>query len=356
MEFAEIDTEAANDERLLSILCAVDHEFPCIGRYFRSGAHRRQVIASALAPAIKARGNDRNVALARLGATAPDANTETLLAAAGRAICEERGSNLIRRAYGECPHGFIGALERCGSTAHSKGFYLDLYRVFHLPENRHIARALRHESHVHPRLLRTAMTLPAYLCTTNFLTAVCRYDAGEFVAAVELILQVCPSVTPAALSESIPTGDDVSVPNWISKWIGRAALPEGPIADDELMIPVRSVAEMEALGREMRNCLRTKSVKALSGANSYLRATVNDAPYAIELEKSGQEWSLSGIYATKNRPVPTDVEENLSARLAARGIMPDRSDRAVTDRWEPIRRALRHAPLVDEDFDPVWVE
>jgi hypothetical protein len=356
MEFAEIDSGAAGDESLLAVLGAIDFEFPCMGRYFRAGAHRRQVVAAALAPTLKARGDDKKVALARLGAVSPDLEVGQLLAAVGLAISEERGADLIRRAYGDCPHGLIGALERSGGTAHSSRYYRDLFRVFYLPEHRTRAKTLQYEPELSPRLVRTALELPVHFCVSGFLHAAARTNLSSLLAAVDLIKEIC-SATDEALAASIPKGDDVSINSWVAEWTAKASLPRLPTLADDLLTPLVTVAEMQTLGREMRNCLHSKSISALSGKSSYLRAMIDDAPYVVELVKAGSAWSVGGIYASRNLPVPTEVKKTLTARLEANGILPESSCCGDNDRWEPIRRALRNAPLTEEDFyQPDWME
>lgn len=355
MEFSEINTERAlSNGPLLSTLCQIDLEFPSLGRYFLSGSQRQHVVAAALSVAIMARGAERRIAFARLAAVSPDLEIGPLLAAVGQAISKERGAALIRRAYGEVPHGYIAALGKCGS-ANSK-FYLDLFRIFHLPEHRKLAKLLQYESCLQPRLIRVALMLPPYLCVGNFLNAAIRANVEELLAAVELIKEICPLLaTEEALAASIPRGN-VSVHSWIAGWTAKASLPPAPIPGDDLLTPLMTVAEMQTLGREMRNCLHSRSISALSGKSSYLRARINDAPYVVELEKIGSNFSVGGIYASRNLPVPTEVERALTTRLAAKGMLPASPFGGDNDRWEPLRRALRNAPLTEEDFyQPDWM-
>lgn len=326
----------------LNIVCSLDAPAPGFaGAYLRASARRRQIVHAAFAAMLSpAASNDGS------GSASADeiVNTGTIWS-----LLRKRERQVVEAAFGCCPSGFLGALGKLGSGAHSPEFYGDLFGVFNDPEHAASASALLHLDRIHAGRLGAVKLLPAKWRLPGVVAKVDTVPAArKFLRSIELIRQWCPSANEATLDAGINRlNSDGSIASFVACWVRKTVFPQGPIASTAEIGQIRNAGELDAAALRMRNCLRDQIADILGETSAFYVIAGLARPVVAHLQREDLRapWGLEDVYIAGNREVPAELRREAEKVLKRNGFDPDvQRERSHSD-IETIRSYIWQADL-----------
>ena len=231
----------------LDVACSLDQVAPgFVGGYLRASARRRQVIHAAFScmpdivrsaelpePVSRWRGARPSTNISKSAErSAPDEIIALLPTDEARALLTEREHRLINRHFGDCPSGYLGALTKLGSVAHSPRAYRKLFEIFSRPEHLATARALGHLDRISEDRIGVAQLLPLRWRYSGLIAKLEEPKAArQFLQSLDLIRRWCPGVIDAAIDDEIRRlSRSGTVARFIAGWVRRAKFDAQPIS------------------------------------------------------------------------------------------------------------------------------
>ncbi len=111
---------------------------------------------------------------------------------------------------------------------------------------------------------------------------------------------------------------------WLHTVLGHAGLPPPPWPGTEMIVPLRTVAEIRATGREFRNCLAGEDwwLSAVLGQRCFYRigGSIDPAIVSVAFDPLLGAWRIESYRGPANRALKRGVERRLLAAFAAAGI------------------------------------
>lgn len=321
----------------LNAICALDSTVPgCAGAYLRASGRRRQIVHAAFAqmPDIY-RSAEKPI---------PEGTVRVVAATEIWALLAGRERDIIRHYYGECPAGFLNALGKLGFGAYWPQFYRDLFKIFALPENETIARALIHLDRIDEDRLTVAKLLPTRWRLAGLIQKLeSPTSARKFLRSLALVRQWSPDVPDAAIDEEISRlSRNGSVAGFIARWARRSTFCSGPLSDSDALRQIRNAADLDRTGVRMRNCLRDQLGDILARTSTYYLIISLGEPVIVHLHRSQPDapWVLEDFYINNNRKVREDLREQAAQVLRAHGFDPDRIPTRTRSDIETIKAYL----------------
>ncbi len=188
------------------------------------------------------------------------ASWSDLLRSFGQTILALRTRDIIEIGLGECPAGFVGALDKLPFNALDPGFYGALFDVFtsNDRETKRRRKVLEQLSVLDEGRLEAIMALDLALLTP---TIVARFPTGraatrlcEEVAVVRLM---CSTADDAGIRASLEADAHNRFPGWMERWLKRAdsPLPRHLPTDSLAFLERVTPATAKAVGEAFDNCL-----------------------------------------------------------------------------------------------------
>jgi hypothetical protein len=246
----------------------------------------------------------------------------------GQAILEMRPRDIIETAFGDCPDGVLGALDKIGFEALRAEAYPRLHAIFASddPALRSRRRCLEQLSLLHEGHLDSIETLdPAALTPTIVNRHASRERAARLNEEIGLIKLLCSSATDDALRSSLEGDHYDRYPGWTGRWLQKVdmplprALPTDPLPFLERITP----ATAKAIGQEFENCLGRDS-EGLSGmmmSGVFAMLAWREEGLLIELTLLDDgSWMSRRIHARCNAPVTDDMRLKVRSALEPVGV------------------------------------
>jgi hypothetical protein len=144
-------------------------------------------------------------------------------------------------------------------------------------------------------------------------------------AAISVIKRKVPGATDASLRQSIEGLDDkADLPQWVHRWLNKAHAPAmlPGLADAGIRV-IETSEHREAMSRRLRNCLKTKGVRAAVSSKVYVEVPCT-VPIVVELSMldDGQTLAFASkdIYGDRNRDLEPDVVDAVRMTLRKAGV------------------------------------
>ncbi|QVM85186.1 hypothetical protein [Novosphingobium decolorationis] len=247
--------------------------------------------------------------------------------------------SILRATFTTLGQGMRRALSRSGNRTHPRRYYRDL-NVALVEGSKHVRQAIMQSQALGPAKLALIQRLPEELCDVRLLV---RLDECIFVddllGAIDAI--VAGGVDRAAFMNALLTST-VEPVQVVQKWTLRLSFSPGPVIESSCFRPVRDGRELRQVALRYRNCSRRYVINCLSGQSAFGEYTAADGRQVLVLaEKRNGEWYLEGVYAARNRDVPTDLREEATAFAAENDVPSHRQTRPKNGPMAALRRVNR---------------
>jgi hypothetical protein len=275
-----------------------------------------------------------DVFLAQVRERAPDVladhgHVDALAQVARALIVKPR--RMLECLYGECPDGLMGLFDRFGSQPlYGPETYRLAFELFSKPEHRRRAKVLGQlPGQIHPEHVTVAASLDDLLVHRAVLERVRRDEVAALNSFAQMIVNLS-GATPELVRESLDRlplgGTGVRMTEWAEGWMARQVrLPfDPPIPANDPDLRLRLGAELDSLGRRLRNCAaQRKSYSFLSERLIYEVIGFGE-PAVLELLRltSGGEvkWACEDLRAPRNRRVSPEMAAWVQSKLDQHGI------------------------------------
>lgn len=288
---------------MLDTIVAHDEYHPGLAaHYLRASDERRQVIAAFFAVACNGNAASNDFA--------------TFLARASH-------QNILRRAFEFVPTGFRRALSKSGSQPHDPSYYTGLYDALALGL-RHVVTAIMHMTRLNPERLEIVKALPADLCDCRIIERVRdTQHARDLVTVVDLYEE--RAARRKSLIDALVASRG-SLDAVVRRWCRQIEYGQHPIAECSAYLPVSNGLALHEVARRYQNCSRNYTVQALTGQSAFGEYIAEDGRRVLLcFDRSEGHWTVDGVYARRNRPVPDDLGAQAREFIRTHDI---------PDRWE----------------------
>lgn len=268
---------------------------------------------------------------------------------------ELRPRDLLRRHFGSCPDGYLGALRKTEGGPQGRLYYQRLYTVFTSPEHKQIAKVVRQLQSMNAERLKILFALHPIFLWPRFCSKIRdAQQAADLSAALIMIRQITgEEASDDALATSIRSiGENTSVSQWVAGWLSRAkhiAYPQLDLGSE--WAPLDTGAKMTEAGLRFQNCLRDtdRIIDVLKGRVYYFenqsRATI------AEVRAVGPQrfLMLTGVHTKRNATISRGMRrETQKAFLAA--SVPSLDWTPEDHSWQAIER-IPNGFFSLQDFD-----
>lgn len=253
-----------------------------------------------------------------------------------------RGSEILRQAFGDVPHGLPGLLSRIGQKpldcAHD---YLVITGLLS-GKNSRTVEALRGAGRISRRSLEVLAALDPRWHHANALTRLdTPAEAMRFNRSVDFVQSVCSRADDEAVATAIANLTSSSTLAWlVERFVRRAdRLPEHPVqVEDNELRPFTTMRDYLEAGRRYRNCLVSKLGHVAAGR---LCIAEFRGEALLEFRRlTGGAWLLWAIHGHRNSGVPPHICEAAEAKIDSLGI-PRIDENAGGSRWSSYRSFTR---------------
>lgn len=236
-----------------------------------------------------------------------------------KSLTENKGKDLIRKAYGSCPPGMIRLLSKLGHRAESS----DFYRAAHSALSRGdiLTRILQHEKSIDPRMVYGI----AYLPTDRITVRIASYALRRGVSDVDIEELSWLGRRIAAYDPSGEILDTISKSRnpitALRKAIANLPFPAAPWAASGIA-PIQSAEELSNVARRLGNCLTdhdqfySSCVDVHAGIAYYFRTPGNDHLLVKFSKFAGLGWYLDECRGPRNRRPTMQESDNLTKAVS----------------------------------------
>jgi hypothetical protein len=251
------------------------------------------------------------------------ANDETSIiqqnpAALRHALVHCSNKELLKRAFGNAPPGFVNALGKMGVSAQKPSVYLALHRLLSSdPSFRH---PLSHLKRIDARQIKMSEALGPKFARPNILAIL---HGGADARAVGAALQ-------CFLDHGLISERDLMLRLRRVKKLGELSMlidriyctiefPKPPIRASSDCRAICSAEEQARAARRFRNCLRTFIPEVIRG-EMYFYVWHGDEPAVIQLRPERPfGWLVNEIWGIQNRTISRDCRDTIQRHFKQAG-------------------------------------
>ena len=254
---------------------------------------------------------------------------------------DERAAGIVQASYGTTPVGLMGALERCGDRPLKPDHYLDLFRIYDMRDAKKV-HVLKYVGEITDEVIGVINTLSPVLLHPRVVSAVGDVSkAKQLTEAVACVQSLNSQASDRAIAEAIAQLDDkAALAAIVTRFIRRAdRFPPQPLASDDEVRPLDTVAALMDAGKTYNNCLRSYIGRVLAGAVAF--AEFRETMLLEFRPMSDGGWLLEDIHVANNGRVPEC--DRLAARemCAGHGIPHLEAQRNTPVGWSSLDALLR---------------
>lgn len=222
--------------------------------------------------------------------------------------------DVVEGAYGDCPNGFLGSLDKLGFSPLSPTAYSDLWQLLRAKDEESAvrARALIQLPTLSEDILHAALTLTAELTSPRVLLRVASKRAAERTnAQAETVLRMCSGETYSTVRQAIENDEPRAWPDWFCRKLERADRPFPQVLPTDGVDGFERITPHNAtrIGAEFKNCLgKSERVlnRLLTGAFAMV-AHRGDPACVVELVACDDGWVAPRVHMHANGKVTRDA-------------------------------------------------
>lgn len=298
---------------MLDTIVAHDEYHPGFaGHYLRASDERRQVIAAYLST-----------------------TESTADGSVGQYLVQADHRSILKQAFECIPLGFRRALAKSGPQPHDSAYYLDLFNALALGRS-HVVTAIMHTTRLNPERLEIITTLPRDLCDSRVIERVKDVEQARDLSTVLDLFEERAGNRHRLVGALLTSRGPLETV--VRRWCRQIEYNHHPIAESSAYRPVPNGLALHEVARRYQNCSRNYTATALLGLSAFAEFVAEDGRRVLLcFDRSEGDWTLDGVYARRNRPVPDDLGALAREFVRAHGI-PDRWETTRPD--SPVARAL----------------
>ncbi|ODT19817.1 MAG: hypothetical protein ABS35_20975 [Kaistia sp. SCN 65-12] len=269
-----------------------------------------------------------------------------------RALAMMTPRTTIECVFGTCPDGLLGLFERFGSQPlYGPETYRLAFELFSRPEHRRRAKVLRQlPGQIRPEHITVIASLDDVLVHRAVLERVRRDEVRALNSFARMIVDLC-GATPELVRESLDRlplgGTGVRMTEWAEGWLARQVrLPfDPPVPADDPDLRLRLGADLDSLGRRLRNCAANRKSYSFLGERLIYEVIGCGEPAVLELLRltsAGEaKWVCEDLRGPRNRRVNPELAAMVQSKLDQHGILYQSVTR-LSDEEQALHKLLDH--------------
>jgi hypothetical protein len=269
-----------------------------------------------------------------------------------RALAMMTPRTTIECVFGTCPDGLLGLFERFGSQPlYGPETYRLAFELFSRPEHRRRAKVLRQlPGQIRPEHITVIASLDDVLVHRAVLERVRRDEVRALNSFARMIVDLC-GATPELVRESLDRlplgGTGVRMTEWAEGWLARQVrLPfDPPVPADDPDLRLRLGADLDSLGRRLRNCAANRKSYSFLGERLIYEVIGCGEPAVLELLRltsAGEaKWVCEDLRRPRNRRVNPELAAMVQSKLDQHGILYQSVTR-LSDEEQALHKLLDH--------------
>jgi hypothetical protein len=234
--------------------------------------------------------------------------------------------------------GKLNFLKRLPGRVLTRRQYDELVTALLDPRQRHLLhQCLR----ISPKELAMIVHFDEPILAAASLPAVSKIGAELFDYVIAVVRRHRPDLDDVGLVTALrELGRADGLSAWLRMVLRHAALPSPPWDGTETIVPLRTVAEIHAIGVEFRNCLfdDDRSLSAVLGQCCYYRVSGRYGPAVVSVAFDALlgAWRIDSYRGPANAPLKPAVERHIREAFAAVGIrfFGDNPRERALDGWD----------------------
>lgn len=227
----------------------------------------------------------------------------------------ERSRQILSHGYGSCPDGLVGALSRLGPKSRSRDFYLALFDI--MRRGGPLAKLVMFQEEIAEHVILALGQIPGDDLATRATAHFIRTSVSPrwFSALIWVIRRL-----EAAMPESGSTDAILRSSNPIvaaKRWASQLPFPAAPWPAQGSLQPVTSAAELAAVAKHFRNCLRDRrkwmeTALAIQAGRQYCYRWDDTQPALLLFSRcAGLGWSLADIAGPENADLTSETRRSI---------------------------------------------
>lgn len=262
------------------------------------------------------------------GWIAPHETWSECIAEVGATLLRLRPREIIDAAFGSCPNGLNGLLDKCGFDALAEDIYARLHAIYAStdPAIRARKRCLEQLPDFQEGYLAAVETLDPVFLTPGIVR---RYQGHEAAArlngSVSMIRLLVSTADDTAIRDSLEKEERRPFPGWFSRWLQRSdqPLPRKLPTDGIDFLERITPSTARSIGHQFGNCLGRDpdglSTQMCSGVMAML--VWREAGLLIEIVQAEDDsWFVRRVHARQNAQVTRDNMRDVREVLEPVGI------------------------------------
>lgn len=340
----------------LDVLLVLDAETPgVLAHVLASGPQRRQVVFAYLSTLLKTERLPKGMARDEMKAwwrTNRRQIPASVLKTAGPIVLSRRSRWIMQHAFGSCPRGFLGALEKVGPDAEPVPFYRMLWSTFSDKARWREARCVSHEVKVNFSNLLVLRRLGPGIVFPGILDRFDTHLVDRFTDVLDLIRREVPGANDAALRETLSTASSLSnfLRLWLRQFPVRYPLPYPGTVD---VVGVNSLIELEKASKTYKNCMGRYLLRTLRGFSAFYIIKDHGGLIIYLRKSSAGGWTVSSLTGPGNVD-PTPEALQVARRWMAEHGLSTAEEFAVRDPWISLGRMLPNQYRASDDPDEFY--
>lgn len=236
-----------------------------------------------------------------------------------RFLMEGRSRDIITDAYGSCPPGYLPALKKLGARARSSEFYRALFTV--LKPGGALAQHVHHLRDIHDKEILALSAIQTDLISDRVLRAMLKMglEPASMPEMIWLVSRLKGVIADDVIERAIAGKKNPFAA--ARDLLKTLKFPAGPFPGITNLKPVTTAEKLAAIGRSLRNCLRSSDVLAgsliavLSGRR-YFYQWGGEQQALLEFSKIGDfGWILTECAGRNNDPISRATAKQIKAAL-----------------------------------------
>jgi hypothetical protein len=157
-------------------------------------------------------------------------------------------------------------------------------------------------------------------------------DVAALILIIDAVTRVCPGVPIEHVQKSLRE-TTAKFDHWLKEWFCKADLPTPPYPGNDLLVPLRTGAQIRASGRVFQNYLIHYLEEAIAG-RIFFYVWNGKEPALVAVRPLGQlGWIADGIKGPDNQEPSLATKSLIRRQLSEWGCCPDDKIQQSSRNW-----------------------